>query len=119
VSPAAGCVRAAVVAARGGRENLEFGWPPVPEPPPGLIRVRVLARRLNMLDVFVRHGMPGVHAEPPHIPGSGVAGTIDALRDETQGPLPGARVLLDFLVGRKALSERRVVGKLMVVPDGC
>jgi alcohol dehydrogenase len=98
-------MRAALVTAHGGPENLAYGWAPIPEPPPGWIRVRVLACALNMLDVFIRRGMPGVHLDLPHIPGGDIVGTIDALGDETHGPTHGTMVLLDPSVNRKALGE--------------
>jgi alcohol dehydrogenase len=104
-APADGRMRAAVVRVHGDPENLEYGWAPVPEPPPGWIRVRVLACALNMLDVFVRRGMPGVHLDLPHIPGGDIVGTIDALGDGAEGPPPGTLILLDPLVDRKALGE--------------
>jgi len=98
-------MRAALVTAHGGPENLEYGWAQVPVPPPGWIRVRVLACALHMLDVFVRRGMPGVHLDLPHIPGGDIVGTVDALGDQAQGPAPGTLVLLDPSVNRKALGE--------------
>jgi alcohol dehydrogenase len=101
----AGRMRAALVTAHGGPENLEYGWAPVPRPPPGWIRVRVLACALNMLDVFVRRGMPGVRLDLPHIPGGDIVGTIDALGDAAGGPPPGTLTLLDPSVNRKALGE--------------
>ncbi len=100
-----GQMRAAIVTAHGDPENLEYGWAPVPEPPPGWMRVRVLACALNMLDVFVRRGMPGVHLDLPHIPGGDIVGTIDALGEGAAGPPPGTLVLVDPLVNHKALGE--------------
>jgi alcohol dehydrogenase len=105
-SPAGnGQMRAAVVTAHGGPENLEFGWAPIPEPPPGWIRVRVLACALNMLDVFVRRGMPGVHLDLPHIPGGDIVGIIDSLGDGAESPPAGTLILLDPSVNHKALGE--------------
>jgi alcohol dehydrogenase len=98
-------MQAAFVTEHGGPANLEYGWAPVPPPPPGWIRVRVLACALNMLDVFVRRGMPGVHLDLPHIPGGDIVGTIDALGDEVQGPPAGTLIMLDPSVNRKALGE--------------
>jgi alcohol dehydrogenase len=100
-----GRMRAAVVSAHGGPEQLEYGWAPIPQPPPGWIRVRVVACALNMLDVFVRRGMPGVHLDLPHTPGGDIVGTIDALGQGAPGPPPGTLVLLDPLVNHKALGE--------------
>jgi alcohol dehydrogenase len=98
-------MRAAVVVAHGGPEDLEYGWAAVPVPPPGWIRVRVVACALNMLDVFVRRGMPGVHLDLPHIPGGDIVGIVDALGSGAEGPEPGTLILLDPLVNRKALGE--------------
>ena len=98
-------MRAAVVAAHGGPECLEYTTVPVPEPPPGWMRVRVLACALNMLDVFVRRGMPGVSLDLPHIPGGDVVGVVDKLGDGSPGPVPGTQILVDPLVDRKALGE--------------
>jgi len=98
-------MRAALVTEHGGPERLEYGWSAIPEPPPGWIRVRVLACALNMLDVFVRRGMPGVNLELPHVPGGDIAGIVDALGDGVQTPPVGTFVLLDPSVSRKALGE--------------
>jgi NADPH:quinone reductase-like Zn-dependent oxidoreductase len=98
-------MRAALVTRHGGPENLEYGWAAIPDPPPGWLRVRVLACALNMLDVFVRRGMPGVHLELPHVPGGDIAGTVDVLGEGVEGPPPGTLVLLDPSVNRKALGE--------------
>jgi alcohol dehydrogenase len=109
MSPAADAgasrMRAAVVGAHGGPEQLEYGWAAIPQPPPGWIRVRVVACALNMLDVFVRRGMPGVHLDLPHTPGGDIVGTIDALGEGAQSPPPGTLILLDPLVNHKALGE--------------
>jgi alcohol dehydrogenase len=98
-------MRAAVVGAHGGPEQLEYGWAAIPQPPPGWIRVRVVACALNMLDVFVRRGMPGVHLDLPHTPGGDIVGTIDALGEGAQSPPAGTLILLDPLVNHKALGE--------------
>jgi alcohol dehydrogenase len=98
-------MHAAVVAEHGGPDCLQYGTAPVPAPPPGWMRVRVLACALNMLDVFVRRGMPGVHLELPHIPGGDVVGVIDALGAGAAGPPAGTLVLVDPMVNRKALGE--------------
>lgn len=98
-------MRAAIVAEHGGRDSLRYGTASVPEPPPGWMRVRVLACALNMLDVFVRRGMPGVRLELPHIPGGDIVGIVDALGADASGPQPGTQVLVDPMVNHKALGE--------------
>lgn len=98
-------MRAAAVLRHGEPDALEVTEVPVPEPPPGWLRVKVVACALNMLDVFVRRGMPGVHLELPHVPGGDVVGVVDALGEGVEGPPPGTLVLLDPSVGGKALGE--------------
>jgi alcohol dehydrogenase len=98
-------MRAALVSRHGGADCLDYAEAPVPEPPPGWMRVKVLACALNMLDVFVRRGMPGVKLDLPHIPGGDIVGIVDKLGDGAAGPPPGTRVLVDPLVNRKALGE--------------
>jgi alcohol dehydrogenase len=98
-------MRAALVTEHGGPDRLDYGVTAVPEPPPGWMRVRVLACALNMLDVFVRRGMPGVHLDLPHIPGGDIVGVIDKLGDGATAPAPGTQVLVDPSVNRKALGE--------------
>jgi alcohol dehydrogenase len=98
-------MRAAVVTAHGGPDSLEYGTAEVPQPPAGWMRVRVLACALNMLDVFVRRGMPGVHLDLPHIPGGDIVGVVDELGDGAAGPPAGTQVLIDPSVNRKALGE--------------
>jgi alcohol dehydrogenase len=98
-------MRAAVLERHGGPECLEYTTAAVPEPPPGWMRVRVLACALNMLDVFVRRGMPGVSLDLPHIPGGDAVGVVDKLGDGAAGPPPGTQILVDPLVGHKALGE--------------
>lgn len=104
VQPAAE-MEAAVVVRHGGPETLEMRRVPVPQPQPGWLRVKVQACALNMLDVFVRRGMPGVHLELPHVPGGDVVGTVDALGAGVDGPPLGTVVLLDPSVTGKALGE--------------
>jgi NADPH:quinone reductase-like Zn-dependent oxidoreductase len=113
-------MHAALVTAHGGPENLRYGVAEQPEPPAGWLRVRVLACALNMLDVFVRRGMPGVHLELPHIPGGDIVGRVDALGDGAPGPPPGTLILLDPSVNRKALGEDLPGGlaEYVVAPAG-
>jgi alcohol dehydrogenase len=98
-------MRAALVTGHGGPEQLEYAWAEVPEPQGGWLRVGVLACALNMLDVFVRRGMPAVHLDLPHVPGGDIVGVVDALGKGVSGPPPGTVVLLDPSVNRKALGE--------------
>lgn len=64
----------------GGPEALEWRDDlPTPDPGPLEVRVRVRACALNHLDLWVRNGVPGHRFPLPLIPGSEIAGEIDAL----------------------------------------
>ncbi len=68
---------------------------PTPEPGPGEVRVAVRAVALNHLDLWVRRGLPGLQVPFPHIGGSDVAGTVEALGPGVPGSAVGARVLVN------------------------
>jgi NADPH:quinone reductase-like Zn-dependent oxidoreductase len=99
---------------------LENKEAPLPEPPAGWVRLRVLACALNMLDIFVRRGMPGVHLPLPHVPGGDVVGVVEELGEGVEGPAPGATVLVDPSIDGRALGEDIPGGlaESAVVPAG-
>jgi len=61
----------------GGPEVLEEGELPTPEPGPGQVRLKVIATALNRLDVWVR--LEPSDIPMPHVGGSDVVGTVDAV----------------------------------------
>ena len=62
-------MRAVVIRAHGGLEQLRLEERPEPVPGPGQVRVRIAVAGLNHLDAWVRRGVPG-HAFPlPIVPG--------------------------------------------------
>jgi NADPH:quinone reductase-like Zn-dependent oxidoreductase len=67
-------VKAVVLKAFGGVENLELRTVPDPVPGPGEVLLRVRACALNHLDLWIREGLPGSKVKTPHILGSDVAG---------------------------------------------
>ncbi len=71
-------MRAVVIRQHGGPEVLSLEEREVPEPGPGEVRVRVRAVGLNHLDLWVRRGVPGHRFPLPIVPGSDVAGTVEA-----------------------------------------
>lgn len=109
---------AAVVTGHGPPDRLEYMAVEIPQPKPGWLRARVVACALNMLDVFVRRGMPGVRLDLPHIPGGDVVGIVDELGPGVSQPAPGTLALFDPLIDGKALGEHLPGGlaEYVVVP---
>ncbi|MFC7046826.1 zinc-binding dehydrogenase [Halobacteriaceae archaeon GCM10025711] len=66
----------------GGRDVIEYGEFPDPEPDRNEVLVDVKAGALNHLDVWTRKGLPGVDLEMPHIPGSDGAGVVAEVGDD-------------------------------------
>lgn len=73
-------MRAVILKAFGGVENLELRTVPDPVPGPGEVLLRVRACALNHLDLWIREGLPGSRVKVPHILGSDVAGEAGGRR---------------------------------------
>lgn len=73
-------MKAVVLKAFGGIENLEVQSVPDPVPGSGETLLRVRACALNHLDLWIRTGLPGSKVKTPHILGSDVAGEFDGRR---------------------------------------
>ena len=63
----------------GGPEVLEYADFPTPNPGPGEVLIQLEAAALNRMDLWVRHGWPGLKLAYPHIPGADGAGEVVAL----------------------------------------
>ena len=99
-------MKAAVVSAHGGPEELKFVEDfPDPMPGEGDVILRVRASSLNYHDVFTRRGMPGIKVPLPVIMGLDVAGEIASVG-------PG---VVDWKVGDRVLADpiNRVEGGLL------
>mgnify|MGYP005848353701 CR=1 FL=1 len=79
----------------GGVEKLEILEMPIPLPGEGQVQVRLEAAALNLVDIWVRKGWPGLKLAYPHIPGADGAGTISALGPGVSGWEIGQRVVLN------------------------
>lgn len=78
----------------GGRDVIEYGDAPDPDPGPEEVLVEIKAGALNHLDVWTRKGLPGVDLEMPHVPGSDAAGEVVSVGDRVDRFEPGDRVAL-------------------------
>lgn len=91
-------MRAAVFEDFGGPGVVEIKKVPVPEPGPGEVRVKVAAAAMNHLDLWVRRGLP-IETPMPHIGGSDIAGTVDAVGPGADDVPLGTRVVVDPSLG--------------------
>lgn len=85
-------MKAVVLTAFGGPENLVLRDVPDPVAGPGEVLVRVRACALNHLDLWVRAGLPAAKVKLPHVLGSDVAGEVAALGPGVTGPRLGDHV---------------------------
>lgn len=72
-------MRAIVIHAHGGAEQLVLAELQDPVAGPGQAVVRVHACALNRLDLWVRDGIPGSRLPLPHVLGSDIAGVVEAV----------------------------------------
>lgn len=88
-------MKAITFATFGGPEVLHLSDVPVPAPPAGTIRVRVKAVGVNPADWKIRRGWfeSQFHTSLPSIPGSEIAGVVDAIGDGVAGVAVGDEVL--------------------------
>lgn len=91
-------MRAAVFEDFGGPGVVEIKSVPVPEPGPGEVRIEVEASAMNHLDLWVRRGLP-IETPMPHIGGSDIAGTVDAVGPGADDVPVGTRVVVDPSLG--------------------
>lgn len=88
-------MRAWVIRATGGLEQLQVADVPDPGPPgPGQVRIALRAAALNHLDLFVVRGLPHEYRFP-HILGADGAGVVDAVGAEVRSVRPGDRVMIN------------------------
>ena len=85
-------MKAALIREFGGPEVLRYEDVPDPKPRPDQVLIRVRACALNHLDLWVRHGLPGVKL--PHILGSDVAGEVVEIGELVTGLRPAQRVIV-------------------------
>ena len=85
-------MKAIQIAQYGGPEVLVLGEAPRPEPGPGQVLIKVGAAGVNFAETLMREDRYVASYALPAIPGSEVAGTIEALGSGVSGLAPGQRV---------------------------
>lgn len=101
-------MRAVVMQAHGGPDQLVVTDIATPEPGPGEVRVRVSASSVNNTDIWTREGRYGTPDDPdavagwlgvpidvPRVQGADMAGVIDAVGAGVSAARIGQRVLVD------------------------
>src|SRR5258708_19030802 len=121
-------MKAMIIKAQGGLDNLVYDDWPEPEPGSGEVLLRVRACGLNHLDIFVRRGMPGMPVPMPFISGGDIAGEIAALGPDVAGWRVGERVLVNPSTPKGMMGEEIPGGmaeyvcapqeNLLRIPDG-
>jgi NADPH2:quinone reductase len=87
-------MKAIVCGSFGGPEVLALREMPDPAPPgPGEIRVRILARGVQYVDVLMIAGKYQFRPEPPFVPGNEAAGVVEAVGAGVSGFRVGERVM--------------------------
>jgi NADPH2:quinone reductase len=86
---------------------------PAPQPGPGQARVRVAAVGVGYVDALVALGRYQVKPTTPHIPGTEIGGTIDALGDGVSGLAVGQRVMA---MGARAFAQFALAPAASIVP---
>ena len=95
-------------------DNPELCNRPIPDPGQGEIRIKIGACGLNFADLLMIKGEYQDTPAAPFAPGLEVAGTVDALGPDTDGPAPGTRVAV--FGGQGGLAEYACYPAVRAVP---
>jgi NADPH:quinone reductase-like Zn-dependent oxidoreductase len=104
-------------AEHGGREVIEYGEFPDPEPDRDEVLVDVKAGALNHLDVWTRKGLPGIDLEMPHIPGSDCAGVVEEVGEDVTRFEEGDRMALSAGVGDTRMDDPTLDPKFHIIGE--
>jgi len=110
-------MRALWITKAGGPEVLAVRDAPDPSPGRGQVRIRVHAAGLNFAEVMARQGLYPDAPKPPCIVGYEVAGVVDALGPDVDGPAVGRRVLALVRFGGHAELVCAPVEQVLELPD--
>jgi NADPH2:quinone reductase len=107
-------MRAVVCRELGPPENLVLeereAWPPGP----GELRIAVRACGVNFVDALFVQGLYQIKPEPPFVPGSEIAGVVEAVGEGVESLAVGDRVLA--LTGLNGFSEQVIVAAEAAAP---
>ncbi|WP_395450026.1 zinc-dependent alcohol dehydrogenase family protein [Aminobacter sp. UC22_36] len=84
-------MRAMVLKAFGGPENVNLARLETPRPAPGEVLVRLQAASVNPVDVRIRNGLP-IGPALPAVLGADLAGTVEAIGEGVTDLVPGDEV---------------------------
>ncbi|MEW5879863.1 MAG: NADPH:quinone oxidoreductase family protein [Pseudomonadota bacterium] len=106
-------MRAVVCSEWGGPDKLRVGELPLPEPKAGEVRLQVRAAGVNFPDALIIQKKYQVQPPLPFVPGTEVAGTIDAVGEGVH-LAPGTRVVA--FVGTGGFAEYVCVNAAQTIP---
>jgi NADPH2:quinone reductase len=98
----------------GGPERLQLADVPLPQPAAGQVRVRVAAAGVNFPDALIIQKKYQVQPPLPFVPGTEVAGTVDAVGEGVSRLKPGDRVMA--FVGTGGFAEYACAAQGQVAP---
>ncbi len=111
-------MRAMVVNEFGPPESIGIEDKPEPEPGPGQVRIRIEAAGVNYVDSIMASGGYQFSPRVPYVPGSEVAGTVDAVGEGVESPAVGDRVLASCGFGGFAEAVVVKADQALLVPEG-
>jgi NADPH2:quinone reductase len=110
-------MKAVVCEELGPPDALQLTRRELPEPGPGEVRVEVKAAGVNYVDGLIASGRYQVKIPPPFIPGSEIAGVIDAVGDGVTDRSAGERVFATVGVGGFAEAVTLRADRAVPIPD--
>ena len=91
---------------------------PLPEPGPGQVRIRIAAAGVNFPDALIVQKKYQLQPKLPFVPGTEVAGTVDAVGDDVQHLKNGDRVIAFVGIGGFAEYVCAPAALAVAIPNG-
>ncbi len=107
-------MRVVVCKELGPPEALVVEERPTPEPGDGQVRIAVRAAGVNYVDGLIAAGRYQIRIEPPFVPGSELAGVVDAIGPGVEGLAVGDRVFATL--GTGGFAEYAIARPVAVTP---